>query len=78
MADADTSQHDAIRTKLHELRQPLNVIRLSGGNIRARILPLLSPTEAAYLVAKLDAIDAESARAAQLAEHLALLALPTP
>lgn len=55
---------------LHDLRQPLNVIRLTGGNIRSRIVPQLDEASAAYLVAKLDRIEEQTQRAAQLIEQL--------
>lgn len=51
---------------LHELKQPLNVIRLATDNIRVRILPLLGSAEAGYLQAKLDRIERQIYRAASL------------
>ena len=61
---------------MHELRQPLNIIGLASGNIRARTLKKLSPEDAAYLAAKLDTIDTEIARAVELAEQLAASLAP--
>ncbi|MBB3862731.1 nitrogen fixation/metabolism regulation signal transduction histidine kinase [Novosphingobium hassiacum] len=54
------------RELLHELKQPLNVIRLATDNIRVRILPLLESGEAGYLEAKLDRIERQIHRAARL------------
>lgn len=58
-------------TKLHDAKQPLNVIRLAAGNIRTRVLPLLEPEDAAYLVEKLERIDRQVDRAAALLDGLA-------
>lgn len=54
---------------LHDVRQPLNVIRLTGGNIRSRILPLLDESAGAYLEGKLNRIEEQVRRAAQLIER---------
>lgn len=54
------------RELLHELKQPLNVIRLATDNIRVRILPLLESDDAGYLEAKLDRIERQIYRAASL------------
>lgn len=54
---------------LHDMRQPLNVIRLTGGNIRLRILPLLDESAGAYLEGKLDRIEEQIQRAAALIER---------
>lgn len=54
---------------LHDVRQPLNVIRLTGGNIRSRILPLLDESAGAYLEGKLDRIEEQVRRAAELIER---------
>jgi hypothetical protein len=59
---------------LHELRQPLNVIGLATGNLRAALCPGLSREQAEYLVAKLDRIDEQVARVAQLADQMAAAA----
>ena len=56
---------------LHELRQPLNVIGLATGNLRAALCPALSREQADYLIAKLDRIDQQVARVAELADQLA-------
>jgi signal transduction histidine kinase len=54
---------------LHDIRQPLNVIRLTGGNIRSRLLPLLDESSGAYLEGKLDRIEEQVQRAAELIER---------
>ena len=78
MAVRDRALHDAARKKVHELRQPLNVIGLAAGMVRVRILPLLDPAAAAYLIAKLDRIDEEVSRADALAEQLVASVSPDP
>jgi signal transduction histidine kinase len=50
----------------HDLQQPLNVIRLAAGNVRNRILPLLSREHASYLEEKLERIERQVDRAAEL------------
>jgi signal transduction histidine kinase len=70
MAVRDGALHEAARKKVHELRQPLNVIGLASGMLRVRILPLLDPAAAAYMIAKLDRIEEEVGRADVLAEQL--------
>lgn len=50
----------------HDLQQPLNVIRLAAGNVRNRILPLLSGEDARYLEEKLERIERQVDRAAEL------------
>lgn len=50
----------------HELRQPLNIIRLACGNIQARLLPALGREDAAYLESKLSRIEQQIARMAEL------------
>ena len=70
MQASDPPVKNSTTLRIHDFRQPLNVIRLATGNIRVRVLPLLTPTDAAYLIAKLDSIDAEVGRAVALAEVL--------
>ena len=55
----------------HDLRQPLNVISLAAANLRARLGPRLDPADAAYLNEKLDRIEQQVARAAELIERKA-------
>lgn len=52
--------------KSHDLRQPLNVISLTAGNIRARLLPKLGQDDAEYLQEKLGRIEQQIARAAEI------------
>lgn len=59
----------ALAQLMHDLRQPLNVIRLTGGNIRSRLLPLLDEEAGAYLIAKLDRIEDQTQRAARLVDQ---------
>lgn len=66
-----------VRRALHDLQQPLNVIRLASGNIRARLAAGLDPLEEQYLHDKLDRIDGQVMRAARQIEHL-LATMPRP
>ena len=54
---------------LHEIMQPLNIIRLSCGNIRAR-MGGYSADDAEYLVAKLTRIEEQVVRATELLQDL--------
>lgn len=54
------------RASAHDLRQPLNIIRLAAGNVRNRIVPLLPEQDARYLMEKLDRIERQVDRAAEL------------
>jgi nitrogen fixation/metabolism regulation signal transduction histidine kinase len=56
------------RRLLHELRQPLNVMRLATTNIRNRIGPVLSSEDCEYLALKLERIERQIERTAQIAE----------
>jgi len=51
---------------LHELMQPLNIIRLCCGNIRDRIGGQLDEVEAAYLAAKLGRVEEQVVRMNEL------------
>jgi len=64
---------DSVDEALHDLQQPLNVIRLASGNIRARLVPQLLEEEANYLNEKLDRIDNQVLRAANQIEGLRVL-----
>jgi|GEM_PF-2045012 len=64
----------SLADRLHELRQPLNVIRLATGNLRTALGPQLDSAAAAYLLAKLDRIDQQIDRANALADDLATTA----
>jgi nitrogen fixation/metabolism regulation signal transduction histidine kinase len=54
---------------LHEIMQPLNIIRLSCGNIRAR-MGGYSVDDAEYLIAKLMRIEEQVVRATELLQDL--------
>jgi nitrogen fixation/metabolism regulation signal transduction histidine kinase len=54
---------------LHEIMQPLNIIRLSCGNIRAR-MGGYSADDAEYLIAKLTRIEEQVVRATELLQDL--------
>lgn len=55
--------------KLHEIKQPLNIIRLSCGNILAR-MSHYSSEDAQYLVKGLGRIEEQVIRATQLLQEL--------
>ena len=52
--------------KSHDLRQPLNVISLAVANLRARLGPRLEGDDRAYLEEKLDRIEQQIVRAAEM------------
>lgn len=54
---------------LHDVLQPLNIIRLSCGNIRARLRGY-SPDDAEYLNAKVNRIEEQVVRATELLQNL--------
>ena len=56
---------------LHDILQPLNVIRLSCGNIRAR-LSLISDVDSDYVREKIARIEEQADRAADLMHKWAL------
>jgi signal transduction histidine kinase len=58
------------RLLLHEIRQPLNVMRLATTNIRNRIGPVLSGEDGEYLARKLERIEQQIERTAQIAEAI--------
>ena len=60
-------EHDA--KILHDIMQPLNIIRLSGGNIRAR-MGSYSTGDAEYLLAKVMRIEEQVVRATELLQDL--------
>lgn len=60
----------------HDLRQPLNVIALAVGNVRARLVPALDESDAAYLSSKLDRIEEQVARMTELIESRRIAADP--
>lgn len=61
---------DPVRKALHDVKQPLNVIRLTSANIRARLGSALDAEEAQYLCGKLDRIDEQVQRSSQQIEQL--------
>jgi len=56
----------ARRCLAHEARQGLNAIRLTTGNLRARLGGALDGEQAAYLLAKLEKIDRQIDRLSDL------------
>ena len=60
-------EHDA--KILHDIMQPLNIIRLSCGNIRAR-MGSYSTGDAEYLLAKVVRIEEQVVRATELLQDL--------
>ncbi|MBS3927121.1 MAG: hypothetical protein KGZ65_00255 [Sphingomonadales bacterium] len=50
----------------HEIRQPLNILRLVCTNLRGRLVPLLDPSESEYLEHKLARIEEQITRIDEL------------
>ena len=50
----------------HEIRQPLNIVRLVCTNLRGRLVPVLDPSESIYLEHKLARIEEQIARIDEL------------
>lgn len=61
--------HNVDAKILHDIMQPLNIIRLSCGNIRAR-MENTSTDEAEYLIAKVMRIEEQVVRATELLQNL--------
>lgn len=73
MALKDNGLAFRITRLVHEVRQPLNILRLSSGNVRNRLVLNNPKIEIAPLIAKLDRMDAQVDRAAQLLDEIANL-----
>jgi signal transduction histidine kinase len=54
----------------HDLRQPVNVLRLTAANLRSRLAPGLDEEASAYLLAKLDRIEKQADRLSLLIDSL--------
>jgi light-regulated signal transduction histidine kinase (bacteriophytochrome) len=61
--------HDLGRI-LHDMRQPISVVRVVTGNIRRRCTPALDDESAQYLNAKLNQIDEQVQRLLQNIESM--------
>ncbi|MDE2621029.1 MAG: hypothetical protein KGL54_12780 [Sphingomonadales bacterium] len=59
---------DARARLAHDARQPLNAIRLIAANLQVRLGQSLDAEDAAWLAAKLEKIDRQVDRLAQLLE----------
>lgn len=70
-------QIDASPMNRHALSQPLNIIRLAAGNIRVRILPQLTESDAEYLTKKLERIERQVDRTVAMIERLCNPAIDT-
>lgn len=55
----DTVTEDFVASAVHEVRQSLNVLRLTAGSISLRLLPRLDAENATYLRQKLQVIEAQ-------------------
>jgi signal transduction histidine kinase len=55
---------------LHDMRQPISVVRVVTGNIRRRCTPALDDESAQYLNAKLNQIDEQLQRLLQNIESM--------
>lgn len=65
----DFSRSEADRN-LHQLRQPLNVIRLATANLRKRVEPSLGEEDREYLARKLEQIEKQIQRTIEIAEEM--------
>lgn len=66
----NSDQVAAAHITVHDLAQPLNVIRLTAANIRSRLMSKLASAEADFLAQKLDKIDRQIERTAALLDQL--------
>lgn len=66
----DAATDEIMNVTIHDIKQPLNVIRLACGNIRARLTSRMPEDDAAYLSNKLDRIEHQIERAAELLDAL--------
>lgn len=62
---------------LHDLKQPLNIIRLATANIRIRIIGELMGSDAAYLTSKLARIEEQVLRVTEILESLEAVLEPS-
>jgi len=67
---ADLKVNAAMRQIRHDLRQPVNVLRLTAANLRSRLAPALDEASSAYLLAKLERIEKQADRLALLIDEL--------
>lgn len=72
MSVNDNSHRGDPELALHQLRQPLNVIRLATANLRKRIEPSLGEEDQEYLVRKLEQIEKQIQRTIEIAEGMLL------
>lgn len=70
-AHTDITREEADRA-LHQLRQPLNVIRLATANMRKRIEPSLNEEDREYLARKLAQIEKQIQRTIEIGEQMLL------
>ena len=68
-AHTDITREEAERA-LHQLRQPLNVIRLATANMRKRIEPSLNEEDREYLARKLAQIEKQIQRTIEIGEQM--------
>ena len=67
--DAGSDGAKARGAIFHDMRQPLNIIRLAIDNVRTRILPALGDEDAAYLASKLERIERQIERSSELVDN---------
>ena len=68
-APKDFSSGESDRN-LHQLRQPLNVIRLATANLRKRVEPTLNDEDREYLIRKVEQIEKQIQRTIEIAEGM--------
>lgn len=57
----------------HDMKQPLNIMRLASDNIRSRIVPTLGEDDAAYLSLKLERIERQILRSTEMIDAAAAI-----
>jgi len=66
---ADLKAKTAIEQFRHDLRQPVNVLRLTAANLRSRLVPSLDEAASTYLLAKLERIEKQADSLSQLIDE---------
>ncbi len=62
----------AVHNMFHDMKQPLNIIRLAIDNVRTRIIPILGEDDAGYLALKLERIERQIERSVEMIDTAAI------
>lgn len=74
---SESAGSHAVQHMFHDMKQPLNIIRLAIDNVRTRIIPLLGEEDASYLALKLERIERQIERSVEMIDTAAV-GRPTP